>query len=150
MVFFTEHPGTKFTREPPPTVFGNLGSDVTLHWKFEFGNNQDWDKFEEIFWGETDNNDRIRNKFITVSKDKKKTYNSKIPSSLQSRLGVTGNISRQGSNLMFVLRNMTRSDALITFGCTAIVYGDDFRSGPIKLAIQGKDPSSAYCTKGLV
>ena len=119
-------------------MFGNLGSDVTFHWKFEFGNNRDWNDFVEIFWGTTDNNNKIRNKYITVNKNGKTSKNRGLSDSLQSRLGVVGNISEHGCNLTFELRNVTRADERTTYGCTADIVGDDYRSGPITLDIQGK------------
>jgi len=135
-VTFGQHPGTKFTQEPPGKVFGNLGYDVSFHWKFAFGDDQDWADFEEIFWGRTDNNDKIRNKYIAVGKNGKISYNRRLAPSLQSQLAVTGNVSRRGCDLVFVLNNVSSSDELTTYGCTAIVYGDAFRSGPITLVIQ--------------
>jgi len=128
---------TTFTEEPPGTVFGNLGSDVTFHWKFEFGNDQDWNDFDEIFWGTTDNNNKIRNKYITVFKNGKTLKNRELSDSLQSRVGVAGNISKHGCNLTFELRNVTRADERITYGCTAKIYGNWYRRGPVILVIQG-------------
>jgi len=137
LFFLLEHPGTKFTQEPPGKVFGNLGYDVSFHWKFAFGDDQDWADFEEIVWGRTENNDRITDKYITVYKNEKNSTNSRLPYSLQARLAVSANISRHGCDLVFVLKNVSSSDELTTYGCTAKVYGDNFRSGPITLVIQG-------------
>ena len=137
LFFLLEHPGTKFTQQPPSKVFGNLGYDVSFHWKFAFGDDQDWADFEEIFWGRTDNNNKIRDKYIAVEKNGKISYNRRLVPSLQSRLAVTGNVSRRVCDLVFVLNNVSSSDELITYGCTAIIYGDEFRSGPLTLVIQG-------------
>jgi len=134
----SENPGTKFAKEPPGTVFGNLGSDVAFHWKFVFGEKQDWDDFEEMFWGRTDNNDKIRDKYMTVQKSGKTSKNGGLSPSLQARVGVAGNVSEHGCNLTFELRNVTRDDELITYGCTAVIDGYEYRTGPITLVIQGK------------
>ena len=118
-------------------MFGNLGHDVSFHWEFAFGGDQDWADFGEIFWGRTDNNDKIRNKYITVEKNGKSSYNRALAPSLQSRLAVTGNVSRHGCDLVFVLNNVSSSDELTTYGCTAVIDGDEYRSGPMTLVIQG-------------
>ena len=133
------HYGTKFTKEPPRTVFANLGSDATFHWKFAFGDQTDWEDFEEIIWGRTDNNDKLRDKFITVYEYGQNKKNTEIQArTLKSRLSVSGNVTQQGSNLVFMLRNVSRQDEKMTFGCTAVVWGEWFRSGPIQLDVQGK------------
>ena len=134
----SEHANTKFTVVPPPTVIGILGSDVSFHWNFSFGDWNDWSTFEQIYWGQTDNNDRIRNKYLTVKKDESIEFNDKLPSSLKSRLNVTKTINQHGCSVHFVLQNLTWSDGDHTYGCTAIVYGDEFKKGPIRINIQGK------------
>ena len=136
---FTAHPGTGFTQQPPNRVFGNLGSDVIFSWTVSFGDQQDRTQFDELYWGKTDNNDRIRDKYQTVNKDGTVLINSNLqPRSLQFRLRVNKTINQKKCSVQFVLRNVTRLDALITYGCTAVIYGEDFRSGPINIVIQGK------------
>ena len=133
------YPTPTFTKKPPSTVFGILHSNATFHWIFEFGSDQDWVFFEQISWGRTDGfTNRIRNRYLTVEKDGSLFINHRLPSPLKDRLFVTGNVSRNGCNLKFVLKNVTWSDQRTTYGCNALVYGDVFRSGPIELVIQGK------------
>lgn len=136
-VFLSEHPGTKFTKEPQSTVFASLGSDATFPWKFTFGNLNDWSDFEQIFWGETDNVGNIQRKYISVQKNGKTTFNPVLKDSFKSRVDWTGNISQHGCQVQFILRNVTKSDEAVTYGCTAIVLGDDDESGPIKLVVLG-------------
>jgi len=111
-----------------------LGSDATFHWKFALDN--DWSDFEEIVFGQTDNNARIRNKFITVYKNGNTQINRQLPSSLQTRVSVSGNVTQQGCDLVFRLQNVHRTDEQITYGCTAVVWGVWFRSGPVSLVTQ--------------
>ena len=134
----SEHANAKFTVVPPPTVFGILGSDVSFLWKFSFGNRNDWSTFEQIYWRQTVNNDRIKNKYLAVKKDESVELNDRLPSSLKSRLNVTKTINQHGCSVQFVLQNVTWSDENRTYGCTAMVYGEEFKKGPIILDIQGE------------
>ena len=111
-----------------------------------FGSDQDWDFFSEIQWGRTDG-DRMRNKYITVYKDGSNKINADLKSPFKDRLFVTGNVSRNGCNLKFVLKNVTWSDELVTYGCKAELSGDDVRSGPIKLVIRGEAHPFMMCVK---
>ena len=129
--------GTKFTKEPPDTVYAGLGSDVEFHWEFTFGNSQDWTNFEQIIWGKTDNNDRIRNKYVTIPASGRWYINPALDDSIKNRVSWTGNISRKGCNLVFILRNVTTSDEM-TYGCTAVVYGEDILNGPKTLVASRK------------
>jgi len=131
-----ENPGTKFTNELSSTVYANLGSDATFHWKFALDN--DWSVFEEIVLGQTDNNARIRNKFITVYKNGNTQINRQLPRSLLTRVSVSGNVTQQGCDLVFKLQSVHRTDEQITYGCTTVVWGAWFRSGPVSLVTQGK------------
>ncbi|XP_015767667.1 PREDICTED: uncharacterized protein LOC107346401 [Acropora digitifera] len=134
-----QNPGTRFTQAPPSTVSGILGYDVTFHWTFSFAVVKDWNDFEQIFWGMTDNDKRVTDKYMTVLKDGTAKVNYQLqPSSLQSRLGVTKNISKDRCILDFVLKNVTRRDATLKYGCTAIVYGIHIWNGPINLVLRGK------------
>ena len=134
------YPTAKFTKKPPSTVFGILHSNVTFHWILEFGGDEDWDLFEDIVWGRAgpDGDPRIRCKYITVYKEGYHSINEGLPSPLKDRLFVTGNVSRNGCNLKFVLKNVTWSDERTTYSCLATVEGILFWSGPIELVIQGK------------
>ena len=123
---------------PPATVFGVLGSDVYFHWNFSFANSNDWSNFEEIYWGKTDNNERIRDKYLTVSKDGSVLINDILPPSIKSRLNVTKTINKHGCSVHFVLQSVTLSDELVTYGCTAMVEGDGYKEGPIRLVLRGK------------
>ena len=102
-----------------------------------FGSYYEWQSFEEIVWGRTDGY-LMRNGYIAVYKDGSYLINTYLPSPLKDRLFVKGNVSRNGCNLKFVLKNVTWPDDRITYGCQAIIDGYDFRSGPIELVIQGK------------
>lgn len=91
-----------------------------------------------MYWGETDDNDIIKNKYTTVLFDGRVSQNGGLDSSVQSRLSVSGNITSTSTNQEFLLQNVTIYDIRKTYGCTASVYGDWFRSGPIRLVLQGK------------
>ncbi|KAJ7378256.1 Neural cell adhesion molecule 1 [Desmophyllum pertusum] len=124
--------GTKFTKEPPDTVYAGLGSDAEFQWNSRLAIHKTGLVFEQIIWGETDNNDRIRNKYVTIPASGLWYINPELDDSIKNRVSWTGNISRKGCNLVFILRNVTTSDE-ITYGCTAIVYGDDILNGPKRL-----------------
>ncbi|XP_022796342.1 neural cell adhesion molecule 1-like isoform X2 [Stylophora pistillata] len=127
-------PGTKFTKEPPGTVFASLSSNAIFSWEFSFGTTQDWRNFEKIVWGKTDA-DQIENKYITIPRSGITAVNPALSDSFQSRLNWTGNISQNGCQMQFILKNVTKLDETRTYGCTAVVLGQDYRSGPIKLAV---------------
>ncbi|KAL9965834.1 hypothetical protein ACROYT_G029686 [Oculina patagonica] len=125
---------TKFTREPPSKVYARLGSDAMFQWEFTFGNPDDWKYFDQFIWGQTDN-DHIESKYITVAKGNNWLYNPGLPDSIKSRANWTGNITQHGCKLVFILRNVTTSDELITYGCKADLSGENRESGPIKLTL---------------
>lgn len=135
---FLDNPKTGFTQEPPRTVSGNLGSSVTFHWTFSFGDDRDWNKFDQFFWGKTDKDDRVTNKYTTILKDGNAKVNYQLPETLRSRLSAATNISKDNCSLDFVLKEVTRGDATLTYGCTASVYGTFIESGPIYLVLRGK------------
>ena len=60
--------GTKFTKEPPSTLYVPLGSAARFRWEFVFGNSKDWNDFEQIVWGKTDNNVYLRTKYVAIDK----------------------------------------------------------------------------------
>ncbi|XP_022796344.1 neural cell adhesion molecule 1-B-like isoform X4 [Stylophora pistillata] len=130
----SQAPGTKFTKEPPGTVFASLSSNAIFSWEFSFGTTQDWRNFEKIVWGKTDA-DQIENKYITIPRSGITAVNPALSDSFQSRLNWTGNISQNGCQMQFILKNVTKLDETRTYGCTAVVLGQDYRSGPIKLAV---------------
>ena len=132
------HSKTRFTKEPETTVYARLGSDAKFEWEFTFGVDDDWNKFDQIVWGKTDNNYRISTKYITILKNKKGQYNPNLAASIKSRANWTGNITQHGCQVVFTLRNVTRSDLTITYGCIAEVSGYPKPSGPIKLSLYGK------------
>lgn len=134
----SEHKDTKFTITPPYEVFASLGADAIFHWKFSFGDWDDWNHFDEIYWGQTDSGKNIKDKYLTVKKDGKVSVNDKLSKEFQSRLGVIPNITQLECDLRFVLRNVTREDEAKFYGCKAIVYGVDYKDGPRRLVIQGK------------
>ena len=129
--------GTKFIKEPPSTLYVPLGSAARFRWEFTFGNSKDWNNFEEIVWGKTDNNDRIRTKYITIEKVGN-LFNPTLDASVTSRATWTGNISQQqGCQIVFILKNVSKSDQT-TYGCRTSVYGEDKRNGPVNLVVTGE------------
>ena len=144
-----EAPGTKFTKEPPGTVFASLSSNAIFSWEFSFGTTQDWRNFEKIVWGKTDA-DQIQNKYITILKNGITAVNPSLSDSFQSRLNWTGNISQNGCQMQFILKNVTKLDETRTYGCTAFVFGQDYRSGPIKLAVVSEYEYSTFNPDNLV
>ena len=84
--------------------------------------------------GSIGGNDRIKERYLLVKKDESVQLNDR----LASRLNVTKTINQHGCSVQFVLQNVTWSDEDHTYGCTAVVYVDVFREGPIRLDIQGE------------
>ena len=129
--------GSKFIKEPPSTLYVPLGSAARFRWEFTFGDTTDWNRFEQIVWGKTDNNDRIRTKYITIKKDGNK-FNPILDASVTSRATRTGNITRQqGCQIVFILKNVSKSDQT-TYGCTVTIWGEDQRKGPVNLVVTGE------------
>ena len=122
----------------------SLGSSAIFSWDFSFGTSV---KFERIIWGETDTNrNHIRNKYITIFKDRREAVNSELDHSLKSRLSWAGNISKHGCQVEFILKNVTKLDETATYGCVAYVDGSYYRSGPIKLAVLSEYEHSQWFT----
>ena len=136
-IFFPVHSKTKFTEEPPDNVSATLGSTVTLTWKFSFGSSQDRNDLEQFYWGTTDSNEYIRNKYITIVNAVQWHVNPSLKQSIKSRIGWSGSIGRKRCTLKFTLINVVKSDE-DTFGCTAVVFGDEIRSGPVQLIVLSK------------
>ena len=131
------HHNTQFTETPPSTIVVNLGSDVNFRWTLQFGDSTDHSNFEELYWGKTDNNERIRNKYLTVFSDNHVSSNTANPASLLARMTrASGHISQTEITQTFRLESVTQSDAEKTYGCTADVWGEKIESGPI--TIRGK------------
>ena len=135
--FFPVHPGTKFTKEPPSTLYVPLGSAARFRWEFAFGDSTDWGNFEEIVWGKTDNSDRLRTKYITIEKNGN-SFNPTFHAPVASRATWTGIISQQqGCQIVFILKNVSTSDQT-TYGCRVTVWGEDVRNGPVNLVVTGE------------
>ena len=130
--------GTKFTITPPSKVYATLGSDVYFRWKLSFGNDQDRKNFDDIVWGEVNARKRIIDKYMSILKDGKPYVNTGLSKNLQDRLDVSANLTQTACNVEFVLKNFIADDTKITYGCTAQVFGDYIRNGPIHLNIAGK------------
>ena len=129
--------GTKFTKEPPSTLYVPLGSAARFQWKFTFGDSTDWHKFEEIVWGKTENNDRVRTKYITIEK-RGNLFNPTLHPSIKSRANWTGNISQQqGCQMVFILKNVSKSDQT-SYACKTTIWGQDIRNGPVYLVVIGE------------
>ena len=122
----------------------SLGSSAIFSWDFSFGTSV---KFERIIWGETDTNrNQIRNKYITIFEDRTEAFNSVLDDSLKSRLRWAGNISKHGCQVEFILKNVTKLDETDTYGCVAYVDGQEYGSGPIKLAVLSEYEHSQWFT----
>ena len=133
---FSVNPGTKFTKEPPSTLYVPLGSDARFRWEFAFGDSKDWNDFEEIVWGRTFKG-RLRTKYITIEKVGNR-FNPTLDAAVTSRARWTGNISQQwGCQIVFILNNVSKSDQT-TYGCRATVWGEDVRNGPVNLVVTGE------------
>lgn len=131
------HANTQFTDTPASTIIVNLGSTVNLRWTLQFGDSTDHGNFEELYWGVTDNNEKIRNKYLTVFSNNGLSSNTANPASLRNRISrASGHISQAEITQTFILQSVTKSDAQKTYGCTADVWGEKIESGPI--TIRGK------------
>ena len=129
--------GTKFTKEPPNTLYVPLGSAARFQWELTFGDSKDWSNFEEIIWGKTDNNDHLRTKYIVIEK-RGLLFNPTLHPSVSSRAHWTGNISQhQGCQIAFILKNVSKPDQT-TYGCSATIWGESLRNGPVNLVVTGK------------
>ena len=128
---FSVNPGTKFTKEPPSTLYVPLGSAARFRWEFAFGDSTDRNNFEEIVWGKTDNV-YMRTKYITIAKVGD-SFNPTLGASVTSRARWTGNISQ----IVFILKNVSKLDQT-TYGCRVTVRGEDARSGPVNLVVTGE------------
>lgn len=114
-----------------------LGSAATFQWEFKFGDSKDWNNFDQIVWGETENNNYLRTKYITIAKYKNLIY-PVLHASVSSRANWTGNISRQkGCQMVFILKNVSKSDQT-TYGCMVEIWGIPIRNGPVNLVVGGK------------
>ena len=102
-----------------------------------FGDSKDWNDFEEIAWGKTDNNDHLLTKYITIEKRGNLFYPT-LHASVKSRAKWTGNISQQqGCQIVFILNNVSKSDQT-TYGCRTTVWGEEVRHGPVNLVVTGE------------
>ena len=134
--FFPVNAGTRFTKEPPSTLYVPLGSDARFRWEFTFGDATDWSNFEEIAWGTTDNNDYLRTKYIFF--EKVGNFNPRFFASLTSRANWAGSISQQqGCQMVFILKNVSKSDQT-TYGCSVTIWGENVRNGPVNLVVTGE------------
>ena len=129
--------GTKFTKEPPSTLYVPLGSAARFRWEFTFGDSFDWNNFQEIVWGKTDNYDRLTTKYITIEKIRN-LLNPTIDASVTSRARWTGNITQQqGCQIVFILKNVSKSDQT-TYGCRVTIFREDVRNGPVDVVVTGE------------
>ena len=135
--FFPVNAGTKFTKEPPSTLYVPLGSAARFQWEFTFGDSTDWSNFEEIVWGKTDSNGFLRTKYISIEKIGN-LFNPTLDASVGSRAHWTGNISqKQGCQMAFILKNVSKPDQT-TYGCRVNVWGEYVSNGPVNLVVNGK------------
>ena len=129
---------TRFIITPPSKVYATLGSDVHFRWKLSFANDKDRKDFDGIVWGHVNERKKIINKYISISDQGNPHPNTALPKSLLDRLTVSANLTQTACNVEFVLKNFIADDTKTTYGCTAEVYGDFIRDGPIDLGIAGK------------
>ena len=89
-------------------------------------------------------------KYITIAIDRGEAFNSAVnptlDDTLKSRLSWAGNTSKHSCQIDFILKNVTKLDKTHTYGCTAVVDGLDYRSGPIKLAVLSEYEHSQWFT----
>lgn len=130
--------GTKFTMEPPSTLHV-VGSSARFHeWELVFGDLKDWNDFEQIAWGKTDNRVFIKTKYITIDVISGNLSNLTLYASVKSRASWAGNCSRQqGCQVVSILKNVSKLDET-TYGCTTIVWSDHIRNGPVNLVVTGE------------
>ena len=129
--------GTKFTKEPPSTLYVPLGSAARFRWEFTFGDSKDWSRFEEIVWGKAGNNGYLRTKYLAIGKIGTLVHSMIYPL-VKSRVNWTANISQQqGCQLVIILKNVSKSDQT-TYGCTTTIWGEDVRNGPVNLVVIGE------------
>lgn len=126
---------TGFTREPSSVKNSLLGNNVTFYWTFSFGS-MPQTYFEEIIFGETDN-DRIKDKYITIYPDLTEVKNPTVNSLLRDRLGVVSKtITATEISVQFQIQNANINDVSPkTYGCEVYFDYDEYRSGPVELAV---------------
>jgi len=123
---------------PPSKVCATLGTDVHFRWKLSFGNYQDRNDFDGIVWGHMNERKKIINKYISISQQGKPHPNTRLSRSLQDKLSLRTTPKRPATWTSLVLKNFIADDTKTTYGCTAEVYGNFIRDGPIHLDIAGK------------
>lgn len=123
----------RYLREPSSVKRVRLGSNVVFYWRFEFGTGQR-NLFEEIQWGQFDSNGYMLDKYISVLEDFLSYKNPSVAQSIQDRLSVLAkNISSREMNIKFQIEKVNRNDASITYGSKVLIWGDEYKSGPISL-----------------
>ena len=129
--------GTKFTKEPPSTLYVPLGSAAMFQWEFTFGDSKDWRDFEQIVWGKTDNNGYLSTKYVAIDKVGN-LFHPTLHFSVRSRAYWNANIcQQQGCQMVFILKNVSKSDQT-TYGCRVTVWGEYVSNGPVNLVVNGK------------
>lgn len=133
-LLLSETTPTGFTREPSSVKNFLLGNNVTFYWTFSFGS-MPQTYFEEIIFGETDN-DRIKDKYITIYPDLTEVKNPTVNSLLRDRLGVVSKtITATEISVQFQIQNANINDVSPkTYGCEVYFDYDEYRSGPVELA----------------
>ncbi|XP_044180694.1 hemicentin-2-like isoform X1 [Acropora millepora] len=135
-LFLSETTPFGYTREPTSVKNFLLGNNVTFHWIFSFGS-MPHTYFEEMIFGETDNNDRIMDKYISLYPDLSEIKNPTVPYSLRKRLSVVSKtITATKISVQFQIQNANINDASPkTYGCKVYFDYYDYRSGPVELAV---------------
>ncbi|XP_074633271.1 uncharacterized protein LOC141892038 [Acropora palmata] len=78
---------------------------------------------------------KIINKYISISQQGKPHPNTRLSRSLQDKLSLRTTPKRPATWTSLVLKNFIADDTKTTYGCTAEVYGNFIRDGPIHLDI---------------
>lgn len=134
-LFLSETTPFGYTREPTSVKNFLPGNDVTFHWIFSFGS-MPHTYFDEMIFGETDNNDRIMDKYISLYPDLSEIKNPTVPYSLRKRLSVVSKtITATEISVQFQIQNANLNDGSPkTYGCKVYFDYYDYRSGPVELA----------------
>ena len=113
---------------------------MTFHWRIAFGNLEDWKKLSDIGWGLIYKSYQdLGQPYVTVLKSGTIMKNDDLKPPLKSRVDATlSNCSKSGCDMMFMIRNVAKSDQTKTYGCVAYFGGlYMIKSDPVSLVTPG-------------